>query len=251
MTEETIVLIPGTETPADVAFAGLKPLLERDHRVVLFDYTSESQRDLDAVLEGYHEQLRVAIAELGRPVHLFGYSLGAHIALRYAATESSRVLSLALAGGWLRTDELQRSRHELWLDLYDQEPRLAGRLSHLLQYSPKYRRYLAEQQTAARLTPATPDEEIRRRVEINRLLDSSRHAADIEVPTLLIAGTADAKVSIEAAYELFGTISTAAFAPMDAGHALLKERLGQVYGCYADFLRGRYKAGQYIKSFLP
>ncbi|WP_029088401.1 alpha/beta fold hydrolase [Brevibacterium album] len=253
MEEDSIILVPGTEVRAEAAFAGLKPLLERDHRVILFDYRSSPGGDAARRMQDYLEQLEDLIGQRsaqGR-VHLFGYSLGAHIALRYAADHRARVSTLALAGGWLRTDQLQQSRHELWLELYAREPALAGRLSHMLQYSPKYRRHLAEQQTASQLAPAVPDEETRRRVEVNLALDSSEPASRVETPTLLISGTADAKVPLEGAHELFGAIAPAVFVPVDSGHALLRERLGEVYGAYADFLRGRCSPGEHVRTFLP
>lgn len=246
-----IVLIPGTEGAAHESFVGLQPLLARDYDVQLFDFRSDEDQTAERNFKGYVQQLQRVIADTGDgPVHLLGYSLGAHIAL-HAAADSYRVASLCLVGGWLKTDAFQRERHDLWLRLYDEQPELAGRLSNLLQFSPTYRSFLAEQQTAASLVPAVPTQETRRRVGVNRILDSTEAAKLIEIPTLLIAGTADMKVPVARSIELYGALKNSTLIRANSGHAILRERLGLVYGAYADFLQGAPHSEADVSNLVP
>jgi pimeloyl-ACP methyl ester carboxylesterase len=251
MKNELVVLVPGTESAAQAAFSGLGPLLARDYEVRLFDYRSELSLDPAQNLAGYIEQLLAFIRDCGdRPVHLLGYSLGAHIALSTAAA-GRPVASLCMVAGWLQTDAMQRERHDLWLDLFERDPALAGRLSHLLQYSPTYRSFLAEQQTTTALTPSVPDDEIRMRVAVNRIVDATEAARRLTVPTLIVSGTADMKVHPNHALQLFGAIRNATLVETSGGHALLRERLGQVYGSYLDFLQGLLVPGRVIDTLVP
>lgn len=251
MTRGIIVLVPGTEGAANQSFAGLKPLLDRDYEVRLFDFHSDGKRQPEDHFRGYVNQLCDLIQGLDdRPIHLFGYSLGAHVALNAAALESN-VESLALVGGWLRTDAFQRERHELWLSLYAEDPALAGRLSLLLQYSPVYRSFLAQQQTAASLVPNRPNEEIRQRIRVNTILDSTEAASKIDIPTLIISGTNDLKVPIGHGLELYGAVKNSTFVKSSGGHALLRERLGEIYGTYEDFLQGATSPGEVVSTLVP
>ncbi|NLS10705.1 alpha/beta fold hydrolase [Nesterenkonia sp. MY13] len=250
MTSRTIVLVPGTEGSAEESFSGLKPLLERDHSVHLFDFTSPDGLEPEQTLAAYVEQLHQLLDSLDEnKVDLLGYSLGAHIALHAANHDS--VESLCLLGGWLRTDALQRERHDLWLELYDHDPQFAGRLSHLMQFSPKYRAFLSQQQTAVTLTPLVPHEEIRRRVEVNRVLDSTAAASGTTVPTLVITGTEDQKVPVSHGRELYGTLPSSSLVEINSGHAMLRERLGQVYGAYSDFLAGATANRSPVGALVP
>lgn len=246
-----VVLVPGTESTSEVTFSGLKPLLERDYDVELFDFYSAEELTPEQRFVDYTDQLQVKLMERqGRPVHLLGYSLGAHIALAVAA-DNAQVASLCLIAGWLKTDSLQAERHTLWLDLYDVDPALAGRLSHMIQYSSTYRSFLAEQQTATVLAPNVPNAEIRARVEVNRVLDSTEVARSLNIPTLLIAGKSDSKVAAEHTLELYGAVKTATLVQTTGGHALLRERLGQVYGTYFDFLQGKLDAEEVVDTLVP
>lgn len=246
-----MLLVPGTEGAAQESFAGLQPLLARDHDVRLFDFHSEVGLTPEEHFARYVQQLHTTIEAAGpRPVQLLGYSLGAHIVL-HAAAQNSKVQSLCLVGGWLKTDHLQRERHELWLRLYDEQPELAGRLSNLLQYSPTYRSFLAEQQTASTLVPSVPTEETRRRVAVNRILDSTEAAQRVRAPTLLLAGTADVKVPTGRSLELYGALPNATLVHVNSGHAILRERLGQVYGAYDDFLQGTMSPGVSVSTLVP
>lgn len=250
MTDGLVILVPGTEGASQDSFAGLQPLLARDYDVRLFDFHSVGESP-QAHLDGFVEQLHETIREAGdQPVHLLGYSLGAHIALQTAAA-NSHVKSLCLVGGWLKTDSFQRERHELWLRLYEEQPELAGRLSLLLQFSPTYRQFLAQQQTATALVPSTPNEEIRQRVTVNNILDSTKAAQSIDIPALIISGTADMKVPTGPAMELYGAIRGATVVQTNSGHAILRERLGEVYGAYDDFLQGAMNPGEAISALVP
>lgn len=252
MTNNSIILIPGTEGSADESFIGLMPLLARDHDVVPFNFRSGLGQDPHEVFNGYVDQLQDTIDSIpaGQRVHLLGYSLGAHIALQ-ATAENRRVESLCLVGGWLKTDSLQRERHDLWLQLYDVQPALAGRLSHLFQFSPTYRSFLSQQQTVTQLDPRIPNEETRQRVLVNRALDGTTAASQVDVPTLIISGTEDLKAPVHHAHQLLGAITAADLLQVNSGHAILQERLGQVYGAYADFLEGERAPGTNTTTLVP
>lgn len=240
LVKQQIVLIPGTESAGAKAFRGLRPLLERDYTVHVFDYTSASGLEATEQVDHYVDQIRSQLVESSceHPVHVLGYSLGAHVALHYAARFGEAVESLTLISGWLSPSPYQSERHDLWMDLYDGDPAMAGRLSHVLQYSPSYLRHLSLLQTPVAMEPGVPGEEIRRRVMVNREVDSTAAANEVSVPTLIIHGTEDLKVPSSAAYELSGQICDARLAFVVGGHALLSEKLGEVYGHFHDFLKG-------------
>lgn len=234
-----ILLIPGTESPAEVAFSGLKPLLERDYTVHLGDFSSKSNIDPDSQLELYVGQVKAIINDSipeGERLHVLGYSLGSLIAVRLAAQSDGRVDSLVLLGAWLRPSQPQRARHELWLKLFDREPILAGEFSHLLQYSSEYLNLVHEQQTPVKLTASVPTDEIRHRVNVNLETDNSDPASRVRCRTLIINGIADQKVPQYCGFELLGVMKPSQLALVKAGHSLLTERLGEVYGLVNDFV---------------
>lgn len=236
--EEHIILIPGTESSASQAFRGLSPLLGRDFSVHEVDFSSALHVSADEQLANYVDQVFDSVSTIppGDTVHVLGYSLGAHIALRFASTHPRRVSSLTLVSGWLAPSPYQSKRHDLWVELFAASPPLAGKLSHILQYSPSYLKLLGSLQTPMVLEPSVPGEEIRRRVLVNREVNAVDAAKAVDCPTLIIHGSEDLKVPADAAYELSGQIRDARLAFVTGGHALLSEKLGEVYGHLHDFL---------------
>lgn len=234
-----ILLIPGTESPAELTFAGLGPVLQRDYAVHMVDFSSKSGYDPNSQLDNYTKQVERELERIdtqGGRLHILGYSLGSLIALRAAARAIRPIDSLVLLGSWMKSSRPQRDRHDFWLELFESDPRLAGEFSHLLQYSSDYLNLISEQQTPARFAALVPTSETLHRVLVNKLADNANAAAEAKCRTLIINGTADQKVPQHCGYDLLGAIENSQLALVSSGHALLKERLGEVYGLTKDFI---------------
>lgn len=236
-----VLLIPGTESRAGTTFSGLDPVLARDFTVHTVDFTSKSGYDANAQLDNYAGQVEKRIEQIDRAggrLHIVGYSLGSLIALRVAARKVGPIDSLVLLGSWLRPSAPQCARHDLWIELFEASPRLAGEFSHLLQFSPEYLNLASEQQTQTKFAASLPTCETLHRVLVNKLADNTEAAAQNDCRTLIINGTADQKVPIHCGYDLLGAIQHSQLALIKSGHALLRERLGEVYGYVKDFIDG-------------
>lgn len=240
-----IALVPGTERSALDSFSGLIRLLGRDYDVLPIDFKSNGGLSPNEQLDNYTNQIEDKLAEIcGQfdEIDVIGYSLGSLIAMQLAGRGNIEIGSLILLGAWLSPSAVQIDRHELWLKLFQIDPVLAGELSRGTQYSALYRKYIGQQQLVPNLPLFVPTAETLERVLVNRYIDVSGSATAIRARTLVINGSGDQKVPTFCGYEVLGAIGQCQLAMLDSGHALLAERLGQVYGLIVDFIEKRLPA---------
>lgn len=246
MSSPIVILVPGAQAPAREQFAGLKPLLARDLDVRGADLAAEPAGGLEADAAAVKEAIDAAPG----PVALLGYHYGAHVALA-AASGNGKVTELALVGGWLATDDYQREGIDLWLDLFDTDPLLAARARLHAGLSATFRGFQSQLQTAADLTPKAPTAHERERVAALRDVDHTELARAVTARALVVAGGHDTIAPPPATRRLVGALPEAELATFDAGHDLLIERIGQVYGAFADFLARRPAGAASVDTLVP
>ena len=226
-----VVLVPGfSGSSADYAF--VQPMLARRGRAVAVDLAGAADpTDLDVLVA----QVRDVVQAQGEAVVLVGASFGALVATAVAAVEPG-VRGLVLLGGWVAPDARLREGLDLLLAVGSGSPGLLPGLARLLLLSPS-----ATSAPRASLLPGDTDTAARLRGALRAdLRDDARR---VTVPTLVVAGTADALVSPALTQELVGSFDDVRYAELDAGHALLAERPAEVLALVEGFVDGRVGPG--------
>lgn len=263
-TPPPLVLVPGfSGSPDDYAF--VQPMLARRGSAVAVDLIRTNPchpADLAAVVVRVGDVVR-AQAE---PVVLVGASFGALVATAVAATEP-RVRGLVLLAGWVTPDARLRDGLDLLLSVGERTPDLLPALARMLLLSPSATTTGApllttDPGTTARLVAAgfvgsglvgsapvttelnTTDPIAGRSSDLAADGEPAAHGTRLaSVPTLVVAGSADALVSPELTQELVGSFNDVRYAVLDAGHALLAERPAEVLTLVERFVDGRLPPG--------
>jgi pimeloyl-ACP methyl ester carboxylesterase len=184
-----IVLVTGMGGDADADF--LAPLLARHHDVTVTLPGEPVETDADTAL--------------------IGYSLGAVLAARHAA--SRPVASLTLVCGWLETT-----------------PRLVDWTRHAFDPAFAAHTMLSVEAFGAEV-PLRPE-----LVAMAATASVGELAGDIRTPTLVIGATQDAVVGPRQSRLLFGAIPDVRYTEIPTGHAALVEQPARVLALIDDFL---------------
>lgn len=188
-------------------------------------------------------KVREVVRAQAEPVVLVGASFGALVATAVAATEP-RVRGLVLLAGWAAPDARLRDGLDLLLSVGERTPDLLPALAQILLLSPSATTTGAPLLTA---DPGTTARLIAARFVTSGLAADEEPGADsarlTSVPTLVVAGSADALVSPELTQELVGSFDDVRYAVLDAGHALLAERPAEVLALVERFVDGRLAPG--------
>ncbi|HTO92501.1 MAG TPA: alpha/beta hydrolase [Candidatus Sulfotelmatobacter sp.] len=224
------------------AYLALAPLLARRHRVISFDLRARffgapsCSRLLDDVSA-------VADAVDSGPCLLFGHSLGAALALRWAIEHPERVRALILSSGFARVFTPPGARFTRWIEqplalagmrwLPDaMSRRLAGALANrnAWVFDPHCAPELIELvRFGVRRVPIAL---LRQRIRLAFAFDARAALSRVTCPTLIVTGERDTAFALAAAEELARGIAHANRAVVEgAGHlhpASRPERLAEI-----------------------
>lgn len=226
-----LVLVHGTGGSAGTSWTEMVDRLARHWTVVRPDYAGSG----DTVDGGGPLSLAALAAQVlaaaeaagAQPFHLFGYSLGAVVAVKLAADHPGRVRSLVPLGGFLSsTDPRLQLQLRLWRDLIGRDREALARLGLLTCFSPAYLdRFDAAtlEQLVAEDVANNDWEGLARQVALDLEVDVIAEAPRIACPALVIGCLQDQIVPPAHARALAAAIPDAAYTELDSGHCALFE----------------------------
>jgi 3-oxoadipate enol-lactonase len=226
-----LVLVHGTGGSAETSWTEVIDRLARRWTVVRPDYAGSGDTvdaggalSLDALAA---QVVATAEAAGALPFHLFGFSLGAAVAVKIAAEHPEKLRTLVPLGGFLTSaDSRLQFQLRLWRDLVERDREALARLGLLTCFGPAYLDRFdtatLEQVVAADL--ANNDwQGLARQIDLDLALDLRAEAARIGVPTLVVGCRQDQIAPPGLARELAAAIPGAAYAELDCGHAAALE----------------------------
>lgn len=241
-----VVLLHGTGGSAESHFWALFPMLAERHRVIALDFAEPATPGVDALAD----QVEAVLAELspGRGVTLLGYSLGAVVAAFIAGRQPALVERLVLVAGWMRTDQQQRLRHDVWGTLHAARSPATAQLAVFTAYSAAYLRARTPAELAELLRRAASGPDRTTAMRINRDVDITEQVVAVQAPTLVVGCREDQMVPVHHSRLLFGGIRDARYAELDSGHAVVHERPAELFGVVSQFIQepGRSPAGSVL-----
>lgn len=232
-----IVLAHGAGGGIESNFGALRRLLAADHTVVGSDYPGD---DTPLTLDGLADALVGAAVEAGLETFtIIGFSLGTAVAVRAAARHPDRVTGLLLTAGFAVPDNRARLIVRSWQDLLDRGDHDGfARLILATGFSPRYLNDLPADllaeivgQTAATIPGGT-----RRQAALVETVDTTADLANIAVPTLVVATTADLLIDPANSRALAAAIPHAEYTEIDAGHVVMAEQPEAWHKLLTDFL---------------
>ncbi|WP_072803257.1 alpha/beta fold hydrolase [Rhodococcoides yunnanense] len=254
-TRPPLVLIHGTGGSTATHFAMLFPMIATRQQVISLDFAEPA--DVNALaLEHLENQVSAVVDAVlpSGPIAVLGYSLGAVVAASYAAHHPGRVRSLVLVAGWIKTDNQQILRNDLYRVLRAAgDPEAMKAYSRLFAFAAPYvaKRTPAEMDVVA--PPGKPSNFGALQMELNRIVDISDRVSDIASTTLIVGGTHDLMVPRHHSLALFGAIADARYTEIAAGHSVLVERPAELLSITQTFLAKahRHPAGAVIAPAQP
>lgn len=237
--KETVVLLHGTGGSAESSYWALFPMLAMRRRVVAFDFVDATPAEADEFVDAtpaatddveYVKQARAVIQSVSpdRPVDVVGYSFGAVIAALLAARHPEQVRSLALVGGWLKTDAQQLLRNSLWWRLRDLDSEALAQFTAFTTYSQQFLNGRTPAELRGILDGFRRGEDRAAKMRFNRDVDIAEEITEISAPTLIIACAQDQMVPPRHSQLLFGAIANSRFASIESGHGVMTERPSEV-----------------------
>jgi pimeloyl-ACP methyl ester carboxylesterase len=164
--------------------------------------------------------LAVADATVGRPFHLLGYSLGAHLAAAVAAADPAAVRSLTAIAGWVRPDAYMVLEFDLWQRLFAQSPAAFARFAVLTGSHPDVLATSTTEDVQGLVDTFTPilAAGTARQAEFITRTDLTGRLPTVTAPTHVIGLTADRQVPPAHSRALHAAIDGAVMTEIDAGH---------------------------------
>jgi len=240
-----VVLIHGTGGDSETNWRPMADRLAGAWRVVRPDYAGSGATRDDGralTLDALAGQVAAAAQDAGAvPCHLVGFSLGAAVAVRLAATRPDLVRTVTLVAGFASADDARLGlQFALWRELAATDRRTLARLILLTGFSPDAVSALGADGVAEAVetTLATaPWEGMVRQIEVDLALDVRADAARIAAPALVIGCALDHMVPPSHARRLAETIPGARYAELASGHLAPMERPDDLAELVAAFLR--------------
>ncbi|MRH27772.1 alpha/beta fold hydrolase [Microbacterium sp. SYP-A9085] len=251
---EPVLLVHGTAGNAATSFSTIFPLFAMQRRVVALDL-QVPLGDGPVTVEGYARQV-VAVAsglEGATGVHLVGHSLGAVVAAAAAAELGSRILTVTLVSGWMKTNRSQLLRNTAWDALARSGLPQIAEFTVFTGYSPGYLDSLPQADFDAWIERARgiwTDPALPRIMDLNRRVDITASVSRITAPSLVIACKQDVMVPPLHSKQLFGAIENARYSEIDGGHAIVQERPVELYFMIDEFINdvNATSAGEVLRA---
>lgn len=248
--QRPLVLVHGTGGTIASHFAHLFPMMATRTRVVGVDW-SPLPDGIPLTLEALVRQVRSAAdAALGENAEfdLLGYSLGAVVAARLAADLGSRVTSLILVAGWIKTDLQQTMRNQVWRSLYDHDQDALRRYTAFCGFSGPFFQQFTPEILEGALSTLSTSEFTRQQMELNAAIDITQQVGTITATTLIVSCKDDIMVPRHHQFQLLGAIDDARLTTVASGHAIFMERPAELMEITDLFLREphRHPAGALI-----
>ncbi len=176
------------------------------------------------------EDALTLMTELGHEkFHVVGYSLGAVTALRTAAFEPSRVLTVTSLCGWSQSDARMRITFDLWRRLIAISPELFMRYALADGYTVNTLSMvepMVDGAVAMAASSVQPGSDAHLDLDIR--VDIEEHLPTITAPCLVIGGLEDRWVDISKSRHLAATIAGARLVELPAGHLVIGEMAGDI-----------------------
>lgn len=190
--------------------------------------------DLDEVVDGFVDLMHT----LGhRRFDVVGYSLGAVVALRLAATNAESVRSVASVCGWMTTDARMRLTFDLWSRLIEIDPSLFMRYALVDGYTAAALELLEPMADAAATMAATTVQPgSLAHLDLDRRIDIADSVASVTMPCLVVGGLQDRWVDVSHSRQIASVVPRATLVEIDAGHLLPGERAGELAAVLAAHL---------------
>lgn len=248
-----LVLVHGTAGSIDGHYGYIFPMMAYRQRVIALDWSEPTGDTLE--LSDLVAQVRAVIeAEVpSGPVTLMGYSLGAVVAAQVAADMGDKITNLILAAGWLKTDEHQKMRNDVWRQLRDQNSASITQYMTFCAFSPAFMNMKGFDAMVAASGMLTMSAFVDKQMDLNTRIDIAAACETITAKTLVIGGTYDMMVPKHHSKQLFGAIEDARYAEIPAGHAVVHERAAELFH-YVDRFTAQpdeYEAGAIIPAQKP
>lgn len=218
MSNETLIFVPGLSCTADL-FAPQIAALHESRPVVVADHT------LDDSIEGIARRLLVETPGL---VAVAGLSMGGYVALEAMRQAPDRVARLALLDTSARADtDDARARRQEQIALAeagrfdDVKAQLWPRLVHPRRLDDR----ALKQTVLSMMDEIGPDTFVRQQRAIMGRHDARSWLSQVEIPTLVVVGDADAITPPEHAREMAEMVEWASLVVVpDCGHLSSLER---------------------------
>lgn len=237
-----LLLVHGTGPGAEIPFGHLLEPLAQSFRVVMPDLSGsptvpDGGTRLTVELLA-NQALGAADAAGLEDFTVVGFSLGGPVAVTAAALAPHRVRGLVVAAGWLRTvnDPYLVLLYEIWrrsasdVDLF-------GRFSTLMGFSPSHLADLPTEELHALFSNLDPNPHVLRQIDLGARVDVSEYAAQVRVPTLLIAGDHDATIPPHSVAALSAAIPDSRMVSLDSGHVMQFEKPDWFIGLITEFAK--------------
>lgn len=256
--DDMLVLVHGTAGSTASHFGFLFPVLAAKQRVISIDWSNPSGESDSSPLQ--LEQLANQVIELieytvpGRKVALLGYSLGAVVTAVVAAQRPDLIDRLMLVSGWIKTDQQQLLRNDIWRTLRDLDDDTALRqYSTFCAFGGPFLAEQTEDDLAPGMNAMKFDHFGDLQMDLNRRIDITELAHTIEPPTLVVGCTHDQMVPVRHQQALFGAIQDSRYVEIPTGHAVVFERPSELSHHIQQFmdLPDQYPAGTIIPTPNP
>ncbi|MFE3226072.1 alpha/beta fold hydrolase [Nocardia sp. NPDC059228] len=234
-----LVLVHGTSRGSR-GWDGVAESLEETNTVVLPDLSgSDAARDDggELTVDILTDQLAAVITAVGGgPADVVGHSMGAPVVAALAARRPDLVRRLILVAGFAgQGDEYFRNAITVFRGLAPY-PKLFARYAMLVAFSPAHVATLDPAGVEELATAYQPRPGRLRQLDFDLRLDVRDVLPEIQAPTLVIACTRDALVSVANPREMAALIPGAAYTEVDAGHMLTAEQPAVFVKLVREFL---------------
>lgn len=191
-------------------------------------------------LEHHAEAMAGLIDALGSgPAHIVGSSTGGAIAQRMALDHPHTVRTTSLVSSWARADDFFRHQFAVRQDTLRRLGTGAySDLTALFLFSPVFFRDHYEEVGRWRAAAAQGDVDVMSdRIDMIIAHDELQRLGNIDVPTLVLVGDADACTPPHLSRELAEAIPGADFVVLEGGHLIYKESVERFHRVVSGFVR--------------